>query len=76
MYGHFFFSVGTIRGHKQIIRNHDRFQRVNYNNLLCTRITSHNMIRIWNDDDDMIRLVVQYKKRDYAYNHDVYDMKI
>jgi len=34
------------------------------------------MIRIWDNDDDMIWLVVQYYKRDYAYNHDVYDMKI
>jgi len=76
-----FFSVGTIRGHKQIIRNlYARFQRLTiiiyYDIIIGTRITSHSMIRIWDDDDDMIRLVVQYYERDYAYNHDVSDMKI
>lgn len=53
-----FFSVGTIRVHQQIIRNHSRFQRLT--------------IILFDDDDDMIRLVVQNYERVYEYySHDV-----
>lgn len=54
-----FFSQGTIRVHQQIIRNHSRSQRLT-------------IIILFDDDDDMIRLVVQNYERDYAYySHDV-----